>query len=129
MEFLFLMCSVNSSLKLKQVVMKFVFLYPCLISWIWLKIHFLKSFFVLKNSLTFHGIFLQKVLPAAVLKIHVSVSTAACAKSKKASWVLSIDKIRKTEIVEFLLLKYFWKFMDTTSHSETSLLGKFYMHQ
>ena len=33
------------------------------------------------------------------------------------------------KIMEFLYLKCFWKSVDTISPSETSLLGKFYMHQ
>ena len=30
----------------------------------------------------------------------------------------SIGKTRKTEIIEYLFLKYSWKFMDMISHSE-----------
>ena len=30
--------------------------------------------------------------------------------------------------MEFLFLEYSWKFMDAISHSETSPLGKLYMH-
>ena len=68
MEFLFLICSVNSCLKLRQVVIKFVFLVQYLISSIWLKAHFLKPSFVLQKLLIFHGIFPPKVLLAAVFK-------------------------------------------------------------
>ena len=37
---------------------------------------------------------------------------------------LSIDKTRKTEIMEFLFAKCSWKFMDAILHNETNLLGK-----
>ena len=77
------MCSVKSSLKLRQVVMKFAFLFQCLISLIWLKIHFLKPFFVLKKSLTFHGIFLANVLLAAVFKDLVICEYCSMLKAKK----------------------------------------------
>ena len=50
-------------------------------------------------------------------------------KAKKACWVLSSDKTRKTEIMEFHSLKCSRIFMDTNSQSEKSLLGNFYMHQ
>ena len=60
--------SVNSNVILTQAVKKFVFLLQCLISSIWLKIHFSKPFFVLKKSLIFHVTFLPKVLLAAVFK-------------------------------------------------------------
>ena len=33
------------------------------------------------------------------------------------------------KIMEFLYLKCFWKSVDTILPGETSLLGKFYMHQ
>ena len=72
--------------------------------------------------------FFQKCSLQQFLKIQVSVSTAACLKPKKASWALSIDKTRKTEIMEFLFLKCCWKFMYTISHNGTSLLGTFYIH-
>ena len=126
MEFLFLMRSVNSNLKLRKV---FLLLFQCLISSTWLKIHFLKPFFVLKNSLIFHGIFLPRVPLATVFKNSGICEYCSILKDKKASWALSIDKTRKTEIMEYLFLKCSWQFMDMTSHSEISLLGKFYMGQ
>ena len=128
MEFLFLMCSVNSSLKLRQAVLKFVFSFQCFISSIWHKIHFLKPLFVLKKSLIFHWIFLPKVLLAAVSKNSGICEYRSMLKAKNTSWALSIDKTRKAEIMEFLFLKCSWKFMYAISQSETSLPGKFYMH-
>lgn len=122
MEFLFPMCSFNFHLKLRQVALKFVFLFQYLISSIWL----LKPFLVLKKSLI---LLFRKSSWQQFLKIQVSVSTGACLKPKKGSWTLSIDRTRKTEIMEFLFLKCSWKLMDRISHSEASLLEKFFMHQ
>ena len=73
--------------------------------------------------------FFQECSWQQFLKMQVSMSTAACLKQKKAWWSLSIDKTRKTEIMAFLFLTCSWKFMDGISHSGTSLLGTFYMHQ
>ena len=85
MEFLFLMCPVNSNLKLRQVVMKFAFLFQCLISSIWLKMLFLKPFFVLKKkTLIFHRIFLPKVLLAAVFKNSGICEYCSMFKAKKS---------------------------------------------
>ena len=108
MEFLFLMCSVNSNLKLRQVIIKFVFLFQCLISPISLKIHFLKPFSLLKKSIIFHGIFLPKVLLAAIFKNSGICEYCSKLKAKKGQWLLSIGKTRETEIMEFLFLKCSW---------------------
>ena len=80
-EFLFLVYPVNSNLKLRQVVMKFVFLFQCLISSINLKKN-LKPFFVLK-SLIFQRIFLPKVLLAAVFKNSGTCEYGSMLKAKK----------------------------------------------
>ena len=50
-------------------------------------------------------------------------------KKKELNEPFLLTKTRKTEIMEFLFLKCFWKFMDTISHSDPSLHRKFYMHQ
>ena len=127
MEFLFLMRSVNSNVKLRKV---FLILFQCLISSIWLKIHFLKPFFVVKKSLIFHEIFLPKVPLATIFKNSGICEYCSIFKAKiNALWALSIGKTRKTEIMEYLFLKYSWNFMDMISHSETSLPGKFYIYQ
>ena len=123
MEFLFLMCSVNSNLKLRQVVMKFVFLFQCLISSIWLKILFLKPFFVLKKkTLIFHRIFFPKVLLATVFKNSGICEYCSMFKAKKSLMGPFYKQNLKNR-------KCSWKFMDTISHSKKSLLGKFYIHQ
>ena len=126
MEFLFFMCPVNSNLKLRQVAMNFFFLFQWLISLIWLKIFSLKPFFVLEKSLIFHGIFLPKVLLVAVFKNSGICEYYSMLKTKKKlNGPFLLKKTRKTEIMEFLFLKCSWKFMDTISHNETSLLKYF----
>ena len=50
-------------------------------------------------------------------------------KKKELNEPFLLTKTRKTEIMEFLFLKCFWKFMDTISHSDPSSHRKFYMHQ
>ena len=76
--------SVNSNVILTQAVKKFVFLLQCLISSIWLKIHFLKPFLFWKNHSFSMEHFFQKCSWQQFLKIQVSVSTAAWLKPKKA---------------------------------------------
>ena len=118
------MSSVNSNLELRQVVMKFVFLFQCLITSIWRKIHFSKPFFVLKKSLIFHGIFLPKVLLAAVF-----INSGICKYYSMLQTKKELNGTLQTEIMVFLFLKCSSKFLDTISYSETNDLGKFYMHQ
>ena len=95
MEFLFLMCSVNSNVKLRQLVLKFVFFFPCLISSIWLNIHFLKPFFALKNHSFFMEYFFQKCSWQQFLKNQVSVSTEAYLKPRKLNGPFLLTKLEK----------------------------------
>ena len=95
----------NSISKLRQVVKKFVFLFQCLISSIWLKIHFLKLCFVLKKSPTFHEIFLPKVLLSAVFKNSKSKHASNFLRSIRswncelAIWSLS-EILKKSQSLE-----------------------------
>ena len=50
-------------------------------------------------------------------------------KSKKANGPFLFTKLEKNKIMEFLFLNCSWKFTDPISYKETSLPGKFYVHQ